>query len=132
MSRNGEPNGQPRATRSATPATATQVRKGLEQQRERLDQLLDRMRNTVQDAEETEPLLAKGLYDTVRKATDQKVPDELKIAEQLADAGIDEDAAKSSHRAGEGIKQLRQGVERAAETRPRRRDRRPPPRPGRA
>ena len=69
----------------------------------------------MQDAEETEPLLAKGLYDTVRKAGDQKVPDELKIAEQLAGAGIDDDAAKSSQRASEGIKELRQGVESAAE-----------------
>jgi hypothetical protein len=91
------------------------VQKGLEQQRATLDQLLDRMRTTVEAAEETEPLLAKSLYDTVRKTTEQKVPDELKIAEQLAEAGVDEDAAKSSRRAGEGITQLRQGVERAAE-----------------
>ena len=112
--RNGEPNGRPRATLRDT-GDRDEVRKGLEQQRERLDNLLERMQTTVQDAEETEPLLAKGLYDTVRKAADQKVPDELKIAEQLAAAGIDEDAAKSSQRAGEGIKGIREGVESAAQ-----------------
>jgi hypothetical protein len=91
-----------------------QVRKGLDQQRKRLDQLLDRMRGTVQDAEETEPLLAKSLYDTVRKATEQKIPEALKVAEQLVEVGIDDDAVKASQHAGQGLKQLRENVERAA------------------
>jgi hypothetical protein len=93
-----------------------QLRKGLEQQGKRLDELLDRMRNTVQAAEENEPLLAKGLYDTVRKATEQKIPDALKVAEQLVDVGVEEEAAKASRHASQGIEQLRQGVERAAES----------------
>ena len=58
-----------------------EVRQGLEQQETRLDQLLERMKRTVQEAEETEPLLAKGLYDTVRKADEQKIPDALKISQ---------------------------------------------------
>jgi len=91
-----------------------QVREGLEQQEKRLDQLLEQMRRTVPDAEETEPLLAKELYDTVRKATEQKIPDTLKVAEQLVDLGVTEDAAKASRNAGQGIEQLREGVERAA------------------
>jgi hypothetical protein len=91
-----------------------QVKQGLEQQRKRLDDLLERMRTTVQDAEETEPLLAKELFDGVRKATEQKLPDALKVTEQLADAGIPEEAAKLSRRAGQGLQQLREGVEKAA------------------
>jgi hypothetical protein len=91
-----------------------QVRQGLEQQEKRLDQLLEQMRRTVPDAEETEPLLAKELYDTVRKATEQKIPDALKVAEQLVDLGVKEDAAKASRHAGQGIEQLKEGVERAA------------------
>ena len=83
--------------------------------------LLDQMRNTVQDAEETEPLLAKNLYDTVRKANEQKIPDALKAAEQLAELGVAEDAAKSSRHAGQGIEQLREGVERVGPERARRR-----------
>ena len=74
------------------------------------------MRNTTQEAEETEPLLAKNLYDTVKKATDQKIPEALKATQQLVDAGIAEEATKASHHAGQGIEQLRQGVERAAES----------------
>jgi hypothetical protein len=93
-----------------------QVQKGLAQQRERLDQLLDQMRRTVEDAEETEPLLAKGLFDTVRKATEQKIPDALKVAEQLVEVGVAEDAAKTSRFAGKGIEQMREGIERAAKS----------------
>lgn len=95
---------------------AAQTKQGLEAQKKRLDQLLDRMQNTVQEAEESEPLLAKGLYDTVRKANEQKIADALKVAEQLAEVGIAEEAAKASRHAGRGINQLREGVERAAES----------------
>jgi hypothetical protein len=97
-------------------AEREQVNKGLEQQQQRLDQIMDQMRRTVEDAEETEPLLAKGLYDTVRKATEQKIPDALKVARQLVDLGVAEDAAKSSQLAGQGLEQLREGVERAAKS----------------
>src|SRR5262249_13958328 len=79
-----------------------------------LEQLLDRMRNTVQEAEETEPLLAKNLYDAARKATEQSVPEALRDASQLANLGVADEAVKASRRAGQGIDQLREGVERAA------------------
>jgi hypothetical protein len=91
-----------------------QVRNGLEGQEKRLEELLNRMRDTVHEAEETEPLLARGLFDTVRRASQQKIPDALKAAEQLVDLGVADEAAQSSRRAGEGIGQLREGVERAA------------------
>lgn len=93
-----------------------EAKQGLEQQRDRLDQVLDRARRTVQDAEETEPLLAKELFDTVRKANEQAIPNALKDAEQLVDVGVPEEAVRSSRRAGQGIEQLREGVERAAES----------------
>jgi len=86
----------------------------LQQQAKQLDQLLDQMRTTVQEAEETEPLLAKNLYDTARKATDQKIPDALKVAEQLVKLGVADDASKAARHAGSGIQQLREGVEHAA------------------
>ncbi len=89
---------------------------GLQQQQKSLDKLVDQMKNTVQDAEETEPLLAKNLYDTVRKANEQKIPDALKAAEQLTELGVTEDAAKASRHAGQGIEQMREGVERSAKS----------------
>jgi hypothetical protein len=93
-----------------------QARTGLEQQEKRLDELMEQMRRTVQDAEESEPLLAKELYDTVRKATEHRIPDALKVSQQLVDLGVSEDAARASRQAGQGLEQLREGVERAVKS----------------
>ena len=91
-----------------------QVKQEIEGQREKFEDLVERMRRTVGEAEETEPLLAKNLFDTVRKADEQTIPEALQQAEQLAEAGIPAEAAKASRHAGQGIEQLREGVERAA------------------
>src|SRR5262249_55962508 len=91
-----------------------QTRQELQQQRKQLDGLLDRMRNTVQEAEDPEPLLAKNLFDTVQQADKQTIPEALRAAEQLVDLGVIEEAARASRHAGQGLDQLRQGVERAA------------------
>jgi hypothetical protein len=96
------------------PADHQQVKQDLKQQQERLQDLLEQMRRTVGEAEETEPILAKNLFDTVRKADEQSITETLKQTDKLADAGFVEEASKSSHHAGKGIDQLREGVERAA------------------
>jgi hypothetical protein len=74
------------------------------------------MRRNVEDAEESEPLLAKELYNTVRKAGERRIPDALKVSQQLVDLGVGEEAAKASRSAGEGLDQMREGVERAAKS----------------
>jgi len=94
---------------------ADPARQGLGRQRKRLDALLERVQKTVQDAEETEPLLAKGLFDAAREAADRRVPDALKVAERLAEAGVNDDAAKVSRQAGEGLERLKAGVDRASQ-----------------
>jgi hypothetical protein len=91
-----------------------QIQQGLAEQKKGVENLVERMRNTVNEAEENEPLLAKNLYDTVRKSDEQAIPDTLKEAEKLVEMGVPKEAAESSRRAAEGIDELRQGVERAA------------------
>ena len=91
-----------------------ELKQGLEQQGKQLGTLLERMRQTVGEAEETEPLLAKELFEAAKKADGQAIPRSLKEAEQLADLGIADEAAKSSRRAAQGLEQLREGVEKAA------------------
>ncbi|QEH36393.1 hypothetical protein OJF2_49560 [Aquisphaera giovannonii] len=91
-----------------------QLTQGLQQQEQALDQLTERMKQTVSEAEESEPLLAKNLFDAARKADEQAVPESLKQAEKLAQAGFADEAAKSARQAGEGIDQVREGVEQAA------------------
>jgi hypothetical protein len=90
------------------------VDQSLDQQGNKLKQLVERIQRTVGEAEESEPLLARNLFDTVRKAEEQMIPEAIKLTKKLADAGFPEEASKSSHHAGEGIAQLRQGVENAA------------------
>ena len=92
-----------------------QVREGLEDQQEELDRLLEQMRRTVQEAEQTEPLLAEELFDAVKEADRRSVADALEAAEQLAGLGVAEEAARASRHASEGLEELRDGVERAAE-----------------
>ena len=96
--------------------TRKQMRENLDQQGKQLGNLIDRMQTTVQDAEETEPLLAKQLYNAARKAGEKAIPESLKETGMLVDAGVPEEAVKSSRQAAEGIEQLREGVERAAES----------------
>ncbi len=73
-----------------------QMRQDLDQQQKQLGNLVDRIQNTVQEAEETEPLLAKELYNTARKANEKAIPDTLKETGMLVDAGVPEEAVKSS------------------------------------
>jgi hypothetical protein len=88
----------------------------LEEQGRKLDDLLDRMRSTVEEAQETEPRLANALFDAVRQADEQRVAEALDAAERLAQLGVAEEAARASEQAATGLDTLREGVERAAES----------------
>lgn len=93
-----------------------EVRTGLDQQKQKLDKLTERMQQTVQEAEKTEPRLAQELYDAARGTAERRVGETLDIARRLAEAGVTPDAAGASRLAGQGLEQLRQGVEKAAES----------------
>ena len=92
------------------------LREQLGQQRERLEQLLERMRETVEEAELTEPLLAQSLYESIRRAQQQQLPEGLEAAEELWRRGFDADARRFEAEAREGIESLRDGLDRAAES----------------
>jgi hypothetical protein len=89
-------------------------RQALQQQKEDFQDLVERMRSTVQEAEETEPLLASDLFDAARQADQAGIDKALDASDRLADLGVAEEAARASRQAAEGLDQLREGVERAA------------------
>ena len=61
---------------------------------EQLGSLLERMRTTVLEAEETEPLLAERLHDAYRD-TEQKQPGRsLESARRSLDQGLVQDASR--------------------------------------
>lgn len=92
------------------------VARELQEQRQRLQNLQERMRNTIEAAEETEPLLSQRLYDTARDLQQRRVDDALTAAERSLRQGLAEDARQQESRASEGIRQAREGIERAAES----------------
>lgn len=93
-----------------------EAQEGLAEQRRDLAQLLDRMQQTVQEAEQPEPLLARQLYDTLRETHQQRVDDALNVTQRLLEVGIEREADQAMRTASQGIQNLRQGVERAAES----------------
>ncbi len=92
-----------------------QIAEQLGQQRQQLSDLSEQMRRTIQDAEQTEPLLAERLYDTARNLTNQNPDRALEAAEQSLRQGLAEDAQQQEEAARRGIGQLREGIDRAAE-----------------
>jgi hypothetical protein len=93
-----------------------EVEKGIAEQRQRLSSLTEQMRQTIQEAEQTEPLLSERLYDAARNAQNNNLDRTLQAAEQSVRRGLVGDAQKQEQAASRGISQLREGVERAAES----------------
>jgi hypothetical protein len=92
-----------------------QIADDLNQQRERLSQLQNQMRDTLMEAEETEPLLSQRLYDAARGVQERQLDERLRAAERSVRQGLAQDAQEQERAAGEGISQLREGIEEAAE-----------------
>jgi hypothetical protein len=93
-----------------------EVTKGLEQQRERYNELVKDMKEVTQAAEVSEPLLAKQLYETVRKAEQEKTDNLLEMTGELFKRGFAPQSKEYEERARASLDQVRQGVEKAAES----------------
>ena len=91
-----------------------EIEQGLEKQKEELGGLLERMRETVKQAEKPEPLLAEKLYDTVRRTQHKRTGEALEVARQLLERGFIDDSSQVERQAREGIRELRQGIDEAA------------------
>ena len=81
-----------------------------------LTNLLGEMRAVTEQAEATEPLLSKQLYDILRRADQMHTDSQLKIGAQLVDRGFLPQASQAERSARQNIDELRQSVDRAAES----------------
>jgi len=88
----------------------------LQAQRSGLTNLLEHMRTVSEQAETSEPLLSKQLYDTFRKSNQGNLQDSLNLAEELVRRSFLPEAAQFEQRARKEIDQLKEGVEQAAES----------------
>lgn len=87
------------------------IRKGQQQ----VEDLRSQIKQTIEEAEEAEPLLADELYDTFRE-TEQSRPDRaLRNSAEAIERGFDEDAKQIHDSAMQGIEELVEGIDRAAE-----------------
>ena len=96
--------------------SADQIREDIQKQKQDLNDLLDRVRQTVEDAEQSEPLLAEQLYDTFRETKQKGVERALDSTDLSLRRGLAEDAQNQEKLARSGIGELRKGIEKAAES----------------
>jgi hypothetical protein len=85
-------------------------------QQSALTNLLSGLRAVSEQAESTEPLLSRQLYDTLRRADQARPESQLDATAQLLDRGFMPQAAQAEKSVRQSVNQLRQGVERAAES----------------
>jgi hypothetical protein len=86
------------------------------QQQSTLTNLLSQMQNVTEQAESTEPLLSQQLYDTLRRESQLHTDNILDAEQQLVDHGLMSQAGEAERVAHTNINELRQHIERAAES----------------
>jgi hypothetical protein len=86
----------------------------LAQQRSGLTNLLRNMRNVTEQAEAAEPLLSRQLYETLRRSSQASPEKSLELASQMLERNFLTQAAEAQEKAGQTIRDLKEGVERAA------------------
>ena len=101
--------------RSEQKPSGEKIQNELDDQNEQLDRVLEQMREVVEKAETAEPLLARQLYETVRKTRADRASEALDETRELNRRGLTKDAAVAERRAHEGLDRMQKGIERAAE-----------------
>jgi hypothetical protein len=95
-------------------ADRQKIQTGLEGQKQKLNEIVDEMRQVTQAAESSEPLLSKQLYDTLRRTSQDQLAQKLQTTADLVQRGLAADASTAEQGARQGIEKLKQGVEKAA------------------
>jgi hypothetical protein len=93
-----------------------QLSEQMDHQRAALTNLLSQMQTMTEQAETTEPLLSQQLYAALRRESQSHTENFLEAGRQLVDRGFVSQASDAERLAHQNIDQLRQDVERAAES----------------
>lgn len=101
--------------RSEKQPTGEKLQNELDDQKKQLENVMEKMRDVVEKAETAEPLLARQLYETVRKTRADRASEALDETRELNRRGLTKDAAVAERRAHEGLDRMQKGIERAAE-----------------
>jgi hypothetical protein len=93
-----------------------EISQQLAEQQLAVEDLRQKMRETIEEAEVFEPLLAEDLYETYRDSETSRPDQALESARQSFQRGWLDDAKTEERRAQAGIQELREGIEKAAES----------------
>lgn len=93
-----------------------QLAQQLEKQQGALAGITEQMKRVSEEAEVAEPLLARELYETLRKNVQSGTGETLRHTQMLAERGYQTQAQKFEEKARQEIEELKTGVERAAES----------------
>jgi hypothetical protein len=96
--------------------SGAQASRKIEEQKDRASKLMEDMKRVSEQAEATEPLLHKQLYDSLRAAHTLGLEENLAEASAQSRYGDRNAAQDAERRAGKAVDQLKAGVERAAES----------------
>ena len=88
----------------------------LAEQKQRMTNLFNHMSRVIEESEVSEPLLSKQLYDTFRQANQGSIDNGLKFTDELLKRGMPQQALQFEQRVETGLNELKQGVERAAQS----------------
>ena len=97
-------------------AQRQQLVRQMAQQQSALTNLLAQMKDVTEQAETTEPLLSKQLYDTLRRADQMHTDNLLDMESQLADRGFLPQASQAERAARTNITEIADSVQRAADS----------------
>lgn len=87
-----------------------------DQQKQSTNELIDRMKDVSEQAEASEPLLSRKLYDSLRQTSTGNVDKALEITSELLRRNFLPEAQEIERQAGKGIEDLHKGVEEAAKS----------------
>ncbi len=98
-----------------SPAENLALSREIDAQREKLEKVLEQMREISEQSETSEPLLSDALYEGVRESTTSGVENSLAEASQLTRYNRREMAREPERAAARGIEELKKDIEAAAE-----------------
>lgn len=93
----------------------SQLSRQVERQQENVEKLLGSLRQLSEQAEQSEPLLHRSLYDAVRKAQTSGLEENLQETREQLRYGSRADAKEAERKAANSVDELQKGVEKAAE-----------------
>lgn len=95
---------------------ASNPSEGWKSQKEDLQQLLEGIKETVEQAESSEPLLAEQLYETYRDSVQENTEQRLERIPMLIERGLDQPALEDAKAVSDQIQKLRQRIEDASQS----------------